>query len=445
MQMQQPSLLGQIPLNFYTQVLLGFPLESHGIEAAVRSLNHGVQVLTKTFPFLAGQVSLEGKDSTSSGVYRVVPQQHLDILRVKDCAALCPSYEDIFHARAPGSMLNGDILTPMKGLPESHDPKTGLPVFILQLNIVNGGAILCSSCMHQSIDMNGQGHLLILLAAACNNQPFSEEDVISGNLEGGSVIPLLHNDEKPLKHENFRCPSRLGLDQPADILSAAPWTYFRFAKSSLVKLKTEALLHLDKSTNEWVSTNDALTAFIWQRLGVARSRRFSQETSMFCDRLVNIRGRLQPPVPAGYMGHMLILDQTALNFHQLACSSLSEIASQLRRSLNSIDDHHIRSAATLLQNEKDKSTFQYGANAVMDRDLTISSWAGLKLATVSFGCALGQPTFVRRAIQADCEGLAYLMPTTIDGDIDVAVSLRRDDLDILEQDSVWKCFAEKIG
>jgi hypothetical protein len=124
---------------------------------------------------------------------------------------------------------------------------------------------------------------------------------------------------------------------------------------------------------------------------------------------------------------------------------LSDIASQLRRSLNSIDDHHIRSAATLLQNEKDKSTFFYGANAVAGRDLTISSWAGLQSALVSFGCALGQPTFVRRAIQADCEGLAYLTPTTIDGDIDVAVSLRRDDLDVLEQDSVWKQFAEKIG
>jgi trichothecene 3-O-acetyltransferase len=445
MQIQQPSVLGQIPLNFYTQVLLGFPLESQEIEAAVQSLNHGVQVLIRTFPFLAGQVILEGKDSTSSGIYRVVPQQHLDILRVKDCTALCPSYNEIVHAKAPGSMLNGDILTPMKGLPESHDPKNGLPVFILQLNIVNGGAILCSSCVHQSLDMNGQGHLLILLAQACNNQPISEEDVNAGNLDGASVIPLLRSDENPLEHENFRGPSRLGPEQPTGISTAAPWTYFRFAKSSLAKFKAEASLHLDKSTIEWISTNDALAAFIWQRLGSARSRRFSQETSMFCDRLVNIRGRLKPPVPAGYMGHMLILDQIALSFRQLACSSLSDIASQLRQSLNSIDDHHIRSAATLLQNEKDKSTFQYGANAVGDRDLTISSWAGLQLASVSFGFPLGQPTFVRRAIQADCEGLAYLMPTTIDGDIDVAVSLRKDDLDVLEQDSVWRNFAETIG
>ena len=70
-----------------------------------------------------------------------------------------------------------------------------------------------------------------------------------------------------------------------------------------------------------------------------------------------------------------------------------------------------------------KPTFQYGANAVTGRDFKISSWAGLNLASVSFGPALGRAKFTRRAAQADCEGLAYLMPTTSDGDIDMTISL----------------------
>jgi hypothetical protein len=72
------------------------------------------------------------------------------------------------------------------------------------------------------------------------------------------------------------------------------------------------------------------------------------------------RRRLQPLVPAGYMGHMLhmlLLDQIELSFGQLAKASLSDLAVQLRRSLNSIDDYHIRSAATVIKNEKDKSAF----------------------------------------------------------------------------------------
>lgn len=445
MQIQQPSLLGQLPLNFYTQVLLGFSLESQNIEAAVQNLTDGIRALIKGFPFLAGQVILEGKNTTSSGVYRVVAREDVDILNIKDCTSTCSSFADILSARVPALMLNGNLLAPMKGLPETNDITIGLPVFLLQLNIVKGGAILCSSCMHQSLDMNGQGQLLNLLAQVCNGQKFRNEDIIAGNIDGSTIISLLDNSETPLMHENFRCPSRLGLNAPAaEVSSPAPWIYFRFTKASLITLKTEAMSGAS-DTADWVSTNDALTAFIWQRVAIARSRRFDPKTSMFCDRLVNVRGRLQPPVPAGYMGHMLILDQVALSFGQLAKASLSDLAVRLRRSLNSIDDYHVRSAATVIKNEQDKSTFQYGANAVTGRDLTISSWAGLNLSSISFGPAFGRATFVRRALQADCEGLGYLMPTTSDGDIDLAISLSKGDYDSIGQDPIWKHFAERLG
>ena len=124
--------------------------------------------------------------------------------------------------------------------------------------------------MHQSLDMNGQGQLLDLLAQAFNGQQFRDEDVIAGNLDGSTIIPLLANMETPLQHENFRCPSRLGVEAPAaEVPQRAPWTYFRFPKASLVKLKTEAMSGSSGAT-DWVSTNDALTAFTWQRVGIAR-------------------------------------------------------------------------------------------------------------------------------------------------------------------------------
>jgi hypothetical protein len=138
MDFPQPSLLGQIPLNFYTQVLFGFPLATKDIEAAVHNLNSSLQVLVNNFPFLAGQVILEGKDSTSSGIYRVVLQEDAQILSVKESTALCPSFAEIAAAQAPTPMLDGNLLAPMKGIPGAHDRLTPLPVFLLQLNVVNG-------------------------------------------------------------------------------------------------------------------------------------------------------------------------------------------------------------------------------------------------------------------------------------------------------------------
>lgn len=71
---------------------------------------------------------------------------------------------------------------------------------------------------------------------------------------------------------------------------------------------------------------------------------------MFCDRLVKIRGRLRSPVPAGYMGHMLILDQVALSFDKLAKASLPDLAIRLLRSLGSINDYHVRIAVAITRN-----------------------------------------------------------------------------------------------
>ncbi len=47
-----------------------------------------------------------------------------------------------------------------------------------------------------------------------------------------------------------------------------------------------------------------------------------------------------------------------------------------------MDDYHVGSAATLLEAERDKSTFLYGANAVTGRDFTLDVTAfGVGLVT----------------------------------------------------------------
>jgi hypothetical protein len=91
----------------------------------------------------------------------------------------------------------------------------------------------------------------------------------------------------------------------------------------------------------------------------------------------------------------------------------------------------------------DKATHQNGANAVTDRYFRITPWAGLNLASVSFGPAPGRAKFIRRAAQVDCEGLAYLIPTTSDGDIGMTISLSGGSYDIIDQDQIWIFFLRK--
>ena len=145
------------------------------------------------------------------------------------------------------------------------------------------------------------------------------------------------------------------------------------------------------------------------------------------------------------MGHLLLLNENESHFEKLKREPLGAVAYQLRQSLARYDDLYVRSFVHALKAEQDKTVFRYGANTVVGRDLTVSSWSGLKFGRSSFGPLLGVPDFVRRPIQADCEGLIYFMPPNSAYDIDVALSLRDEDFRALRNDPEWIAHAETLG
>jgi trichothecene 3-O-acetyltransferase len=144
---QQPTIFGQLPLSTYTVILLGFRVEVHDRDVVIETLHRASSKLRTAFPFLAGQVILEGKDdSTSSGTYRTIPYEphSRSFVHVKDCSDLCPSLDDLLAAKAPISMLDGKILCPKKGFFHMYDPaKEVLPVFHIQASFIKGGILLC--------------------------------------------------------------------------------------------------------------------------------------------------------------------------------------------------------------------------------------------------------------------------------------------------------------
>ncbi|KAK5721704.1 hypothetical protein LTR15_006295 [Elasticomyces elasticus] len=83
------------------------------------------------------------------------------------------------------------------------------------------------------------------------------------------------------------------------------------------------------------------------------------------------------------------------------------------------------------------------------RDIGITSWAGFGLYEMSFGEALGQPTFVRPPYM-QIDSAAIVLPRKRAGfdeedrdAIEVMLMLRKDDIEALQQDSVWQMLAPK--
>jgi hypothetical protein len=450
--MYELSVFDQIPsLRAYTVVCLLWPIDEAARDEVVAALRNASLTLTHSFPFLAGQVVNErekGTENTSSGTFRITeyePHNGKPPVRVKDCTGLCPSYEDLRKRRAPLSMLDGNILSPMEGLPYYYDGSEPLPVFLLQANFIRGGVILTSACMHNALDMNGQGQVIRLLAQALRAEEFSEAQIRDGNVDRRKVIPLLAPGDKLLAHERVRCPSSLSNPAFGGSPTPAPWRLFNFPGQKLAKLKREASKECSAGTEPgWVSTNDALTAFLWQRSLLARSARLGKDAESTLVRAANARRIFNPPIPEAYMGHCVACGFTTGPVQTVAREPLSITARSVRKSLREVDDYHVRSMASTLKSLEDKTTFSYGAKFNSDTDLMVSSWADLGLYQHSFGPLLGKPEFIRRPLLAQLESLVYLMPRTDDGGVAVAMSMRAEDAKALVQDPLWTSYAELI-
>jgi hypothetical protein len=324
-------------------------------------------------------------------------------------------------------------------------------VIALQANFVRGGLLLDFAAQHNFIDMSGIEQCYSLLATALRGEPFPSDAIAQGNMDRRNLVPLLEADEPVLDHGQFVRPGRDNMPPPpAEPDSPFSWRYFRFSPAKLAALKVMATPPTTEtetgasSAPPYVSTNDALTAFCWQRVIAARlaRRQTPEAVAKFC-RAVDARRAMG--VPAGYMGDLVTIATTTLGFRELAEAPLADIACRLRRDLTAVNNRdYVRSFATWIQRTADKTTIAYGGRFNPDTDIGSSSWAHVKLAKVAFG-PLGRPSLIRRPDFVPLRSDIYFMPQTENGDIDALLCFNQADFDGLMADEMWTAFADYIG
>lgn len=428
-------------LKSYTQVCIGFPTGSHSEGELVAALQTAASRLTDAFPWLGGQVVNEGSGQGNSGLFKIVPyEKHLKNppVIVKKIPEL--DYEEIVRNKAPASMLDGDVLGPRKGIPVSYEKhEEPAEVFSLQANFLKGGIILNFAAQHNAMDMNGLGHLIYLFSKAMRGEPFTEMELKEGNRDRRNVIPLLTDDEPLLDHSMLRPDPNAGPPQ----MHPAEWVYFRFPRTGLQELKDKALASVsDGRSATWMSTNDVLTAFLWQHLSAARLARLSPAEKTILCRAIN--GRRALNLSPAYMGHCVMCSFTPMIFQEIINTRLGDLTLRLRKDLSDIDEYAVRSLVTLIARTPDKNTISYAARLDLSKDLLFSSWAHQETYSLDYGI-LGRPDFVRRQRFLPLESLCYFMPKSREGDIDLAACLREDDLKMLAKDCEWTKYSEYIG
>ncbi|KAL7931597.1 transferase family domain-containing protein [Trichoderma chlorosporum] len=451
------DIFGQQPrLNIYTQICLCFAMPHDVVPSTIMStLTSGLERLTASFPWIAGQVVAEGSGVGSSGVFKIKELREIPYLAFKDLRtdASAPTMMELREANFPMRMLNESLIAPRNTFHaadavDGHDP--GSPVFLVQANFIDSGLVLTFLGQHQTMDITGQGQIMHLLSKACRGEAFTSDELSSGNLERQTVVPLLDNYERGPELARHLATaatgtSRSGHDRGEAEPARSVWASFTFHPTSLATLKSIALETLPSSSS-YVSTDDALSAFIWQSIMRARANRLPPEVDTTFARAVDVRSFVD--VPATYTGIIQNMTYTTYTLQELVTMPLGEIASRLRAALEpqtTILPFHTRALATYLHAQTDKSHVSPVSSLDVSVDVIVSSWAKTDCYALDFNLGLGKPEAVRRPWFTPLQSFVYFMPRKADGEIALAVCLSEDDLEMLNGDNQFMTYAKYDG
>lgn len=458
------DIMGQQPgLQIYTQLALCFAAagsESVSDSAIIDNLTKGLEQLATGFPWIAGQVIKVNSGKDSSGIFKIGQLDRIPRLVVKDARRdeSVPSMDVLRHARFPFPMLDEGVFAPRNTLPGTSGevvPET-LPVFLVQATFIAGGLVLTFLSEHNTMDMTGQGQVMHLLSKACRNVPFTPDELAVGNLARDNLVPLLdgyddHRLASELAHQVMKPASTQPIrddmaETTQDPLAAkCTWAYFAFNATSLAALKSLATRNI---TSAYVSTDDVLSAFIWQSVTRARLPRLNAtaKVPLTFARAVDVRRYLG--ISPTYPGLVQNMSYNRSTVQQLLEAPLGIVASQLRSEVDpqtSTLGHATCALATLLERTAQKDAISITASLDLGRDIMLSSWAKETSYHLDFGLGLGTPEAVRRPQFVPVESLMYLMPKAPDGEILVAICLRCEDMERLRVDEEFANYGQFIG
>ncbi|KAF9973113.1 hypothetical protein BGZ73_003668 [Actinomortierella ambigua] len=473
----QTDVLGrQIIFNSYIPLTLAYPVEdSSRLETIASTLKNGLLQLSKSFPWAGGQVIYEYAGEDGAKVPVIVPldlEKHSPLV-VKDLREddSLPSFASLKESEFPFSapVLHEWIISPRYASPHTNPTESSIqPTLLVQATWIKGGLLLTILGHHAVMDAMGFDQTMSLLSKACSGIPFTQEELTSGNMPRNNSILPLDTPDMVVAEQHFIPSSASAEAAPvSDTRPKCRWVYFDFAASALVALKDEAsktlpLLSSIPLTDQqpspqsqsplFVSTDDALSAFIWQSILRARQQRLTPTNRTKLARAVDIRRPLG--LPETYPGVALINAYPTSTVQCLVDQPLGEIAWQLRSQL--LDEGELslvasaRTLATLLQRPPAPFTAQDVFMVVnMDiahRDVAMSSWVKLGCYRLEFNMGLGKPVAARRPYWSeDIEGLMFLMPKTLEGSIALGICLREEDLERLKEDPLWTRYARFIG
>ncbi|EEB05080.1 trichothecene 3-O-acetyltransferase [Schizosaccharomyces japonicus yFS275] len=445
--------MGQLPIPCYIQLCLFYEVEDpSSYQDIEKTLKSGLQRLSASFPWIAGEVVINDTPESSLKTKRIKFTNNIPLI-IKDLRndPSVPTMKELQKAQFPIQSLAENVIAPHGSIIIPSPAAQSEPVFLVQANYLVGGLLLAVTGHHSAMDITGLGEVLRLFSKACHDEPFSSEELAIGNIDRQNIVPLFDESYTPGPElaQQIRTseqkPSLSNKDKSKWLLSPqkCSWGCFVFSQDSLSALKQLACSAISDS-GKYVSTDDSLTALIHQSVVRSRLPRLDSTADVTCSRVVNVRKFLD--IPSGYPGFLINPTYHTYKIETLLKEALGNVALELRSALDPSDlVYRTRALSTYISRIEDKSVISLGARINAGEGVMLSSWSKVNCCDLDFNLQLGKPKSIRIPNSVPFEGVTYLLPKGPNGEVAAAICLRDDDMELLKADEKFTKYATYVG
>ena len=457
------STLDQQAQRSYAYALLPLRLAPDSrVDAAVSSLKLGLSMALCEMPEMASTVVPLPGSSRNELELRIGPDSGVP-LRVVDHDAMEQSplkgltFEELAEEKFPMDDLPRDAL--FVPHPTCEDPSPdGLPVLLLQLNLIEGGILIGLIWHHTACDARGVDLLLSAWARHTKtvtlrgtHDPDALEEPAEQvrerwRLEHGSRDITLDQFPDYIVDSAARSPlspsSQHLLDRTDPVAVTARMSTWYFSDEAL-KAMRKALNGANTDEGAHITRSEAVSALLWKHVSQARQLP-PQATSLFATR-IDFRARFKSPFNDGFVGNINEPNARTRIPVREVCSastpqSLATLALVIRDAITALDDKAVHDFIGLVDSLPAVTDLTWGYDTWPGPDLVVSDMSGMEALKQDWGTALGHLECMRSFSQE--KGLAYVLPMDRDGGFEAQIQCDEEALERLKRDEVFTRYAQ---
>jgi shikimate O-hydroxycinnamoyltransferase len=303
-------------------------------------------------------------------------------------------------------------------VPPTPAPNPPCPLLFVQVTRLRCGGVVLGQAMHHSAcDARGAAHFFETWAS-----------IARGDADAAPVTPCFDHRllaARPESAVTYDHPEYKPEPEPVDAASASEYA------SAIITMTKDQVAAL-RARCPGASTFRAVVALVWRCACRARALPPDAETRLYS--MIDMRARLDPPLPPGYFGNAVIRTSVSATAGEVVSNPVGYAA---RRALavTSQGDDYARSLVDYLEGV---DAMNLPRSGISRAHLRAISWVGMSLYKADFGW--GAPAFMGPALMY-YSGFVYVMNTAgKDGDLALVLSLEPESMPEFR-----KVFAEELA